>query len=141
VEKRRPRRYLEKYKALDPNLRTIRKINDRLLEIFVVHLIQDSRMREKTARQHAGRVGHFGEAYLLELEGIPLSEADGTDIEDYIGNWYPKYDPENHGPKKSKRIRGSLGLFYRYLYDIREIDREILKGITETCRDRHGLLR
>lgn len=139
LQNRRSRKDLEKYRALDPDRVSIQKLNDRLLEVFVVHLMQDQRMREKTARTHAGRAGHFGEEYLLDLEGIPLSEAEGPDIEDYLGNWYPKYDPDL-GAKERKRILTSLDMFYRYLHEICEIDREVLKGIVETCRDRHHLL-
>lgn len=140
MERRRSRRELNKYRALDPDLQSIRKLNDRLIEVFVVHLMQDKRMREKTARAHAARVARFGADYLLDLEAIPLSDAEGPDIEDYLGNWYPKVEPD-HPPKERKKILSSLDLFYRYLHQIREIDREILGGIVETCRDRHRLLR
>ena len=141
MERFRPRKELEKYSFLDPDRASIQKLNDRLLEVFVIHLMQKKNLKERTARDHAGQVNRFGEEYLLDLEGIPLSEAEGPDIEDYLGNWYPKYEPDDHGPKRCKKILGSLDMFYRYLYEIREIDREILKGIVETCRDRHRLLR
>ncbi|MCZ6691994.1 MAG: hypothetical protein O7H41_20595 [Planctomycetota bacterium] len=139
MDHRRSRKGLEKYSALDPDRLSIQKLNDRLLEVFVVHLIQDQKIKEKTARAHAGRIGHFGEAYLLDLEEIPLSEADAPDIEDYLGNWFPKIEPDL-SPKESKKILDSLGMFYRHMYEIQEIDREVLRGIVETCRDRHRLL-
>ncbi len=139
VDHRRSRKGLEKYRALDPDRLSIQKLNDRLLEVFVVHLIQDEKIKEKKARSHAGRIGHFGEAYLLDIEEIPLSEAEAPDIEDYLGNWSPKVEPEL-GPKERKKILDSLDMFYRYMHEIREIDREVLRGIVETCRDRFHLL-
>ena len=97
-------------------------------------------MKEKAAREHAARVAEFGGRYLFELEGIALSEAEAADIEDYLGNWYPKAVPEVD-PKEVTKILGSLEKFYRYLHEIREIDREVLGEIIRTCEDRDMLLR
>lgn len=135
----RSKKELARYDALDTDAASIHRINDRLLEVFVVEMMQKHRMREKTAREHAARVAHFGTKYLVDYEGVPLSEASADDIEDYLGNWYPARVPEAD-LKENPKILASLQKFYRFLYDIREIDREVLAAIDETCEDKYKLL-
>ena len=140
MESKRSRRELARYDALDNDVASIHRINDRLLEVFVVEMIQKRSMREKTAREHAERAAHFGTEYLVDFEGVPLSEASADDIEDYLGNWYRQVKPDLD-KKETTKILGSLEKFYRFLYDIREIDREVLGQIVTTCKDKAKLLR
>lgn len=58
------------------------------LKRFYRHLTVYKGLSEETASRHIGQIEFFALHYLSDYREESLLDASGSDIEDYLGNWY-----------------------------------------------------
>lgn len=122
------------------------KRTERLIRRFYKHLTLKKGLSEETASAHAHQIDFFAFHYLKDYEGKSILNASGSDIENYLGDWYIQ-KVLNSTKSDVRPILVAFKKFFKFLYEKRKIEKEQLGDILdfgyEKDRDgyfvRHGL--
>jgi hypothetical protein len=118
----------------------LEKETEILLKQFFEHLTADKGLNEETASRHAGQIEFFAFHYLRDYNGKSIFDASGSDIEDYLGNWYIR--KVLNGTKSDVRpILAAFKKFFKFLYERGEIDKEQLENILSACKNPQRYIR
>ncbi|MBE0516896.1 MAG: site-specific integrase [Methanophagales archaeon] len=118
----------------------LEKKPERLLKQFFEHLTADKGISEETASEHAHRIEIFALPYLRDYRGKKLLDASGSDIEDYLGNWYIR-KVLNSAKSDVRPVLAALKKFFKFLYERGEIDNEHRDDILMACKNPQQYIR
>jgi len=120
--------------------RRLEKETEKLIELFNNYLTIEKRLSEETASEHAERISFFALHYLIGYEGKSLFEVSGTDIEDYLGDWYIR-KVWGSGNSDVRPALIAFKKFFKFLHENGKISKEQLEDILSACEDPQKYIR
>jgi hypothetical protein len=118
----------------------LEKKTEIVLKRFYRHLTEKKGLSEETASRHAGQIEFFAFHYLMDYNEKSILDASGSDIEDYLGNWYIR-KVLNSTKSDVRSILVAFKKFFKFLYERGEIDKEQLGDILSACEDPQTYIR
>ena len=112
--------------------RGLEKEVEKFVESFYNYLKQEKQLSEETASAHAHQIRFFALHYLIGYEEKSLLEVTGSDIEDYLGNWYIR-KVFGSGRSDVRSILVAFKKFYKFLHERGNLEKEELKDILFAC--------
>jgi hypothetical protein len=112
--------------------RRLEKEVEKFVEAFYNYLKQEKGISEETASAHAYQIRFFALHYLIGYEEKSLLEVTGSDIEDYLGNWYIR-KVFGSGRSDVRSILVAFKKFYKFLHERGNLEEEELKDILSAC--------
>ena len=112
--------------------RRLEKEVEKFVESFYNYLKQEKGISEETASAHAHQIRFFALHYLIGYEGKSLLEVTGSDIEDYLGNWYIR-KVFGSGRSDVRSILVAFKKFFKFLHECGNLEEEELKDILSAC--------
>ncbi len=119
--------------------RSLEKKTEKLTKQFYDHLTTEKGISKETASAHAEQISFFAFHYLTGYEGKSLLEVAGTDIEDYLGNWYIR--KVGGGKSDVRPILVAFKKFYKFLHERGDVEEEQLDDILSACEDPQKYIR
>ncbi|MBN1762872.1 MAG: site-specific integrase [Methanomicrobia archaeon] len=120
--------------------RELEEETEKLVESFYNYLTVEKGLSEETASRHVGQIEFFAFRYLVDYNGKSLLDASGSDIEDYLGNWYIR-KVMNSTKSDVRPILVAFKKFFKFLSERGEIDKEQLGDILSACEDPQTYIR
>nr|QNO51097.1 tyrosine recombinase XerC [Methanosarcinales archaeon ANME-1 ERB6]QNO53790.1 tyrosine recombinase XerC [Methanosarcinales archaeon ANME-1 ERB6] len=105
---------------------------EKFVESFYNYLKQEKGISEETASAHAHQIRFFALHYLIGYEEKSLLEVTGSDIEDYLGNWYIR-KVFGSGRSDVRYILVAFKKFYKFLHERGNLEEEELNDILSAC--------
>jgi hypothetical protein len=118
----------------------LEKNRERLVKQFFEHLTADKGLSEEKASLHSGKIEFFAFHYLMNYNGKSILDASGSDIEEYLGDWYIR-KVLNSTKSDVRSILAAFKKFFKFLYERGEIDKEQLEDIHSACEDPQKYIR
>jgi len=112
--------------------RRLEKEVEKFVESFYNYLKQEKGISEETASEHAHQIDFFALHYLIGYEEKSLLEVTGSDIEDYLGNWYIR-KVFGSGRSDVRSILVAFKKFYKFLHERGSVEEEQLNDILSAC--------
>ncbi|MEA3488186.1 MAG: site-specific integrase, partial [Euryarchaeota archaeon] len=112
---------------------------ERIVEAFYNYLKHEKGLSEETALVHKHQIGFFANNYFLGYEEKSLLKVTGSDIEDYLGNWYIR----KVGSSKSdvRSILVAFKKFGKFLYERGCMEKEQLDDLLAACKNTQRYIR
>ncbi len=115
------------------------KRTERLIRWFRKHLTLKRGLSEETDSAHAHQIDFFAFHYLKDYEDKSILNASGSDIENYLGEWYIR-KVLNSTKSDVRPILVAFRKFFKFLYEKQKIEKEQLEDILDFgfAEDRDG---
>ncbi len=113
---------------------------EKFVDSFYKYLKQEKGISEETASAHAYQIRFFAPQYLIEYDGKSLLEVTGSDIEDYLGNWYIR-KVLNSNKSDVRPALVAFKKFYKFLHESGNVEEEELNDILAACENPQRYIR
>ena len=112
--------------------RRLEKEVEKFVELFYNYLKQEKGISEETASEHAHQISFFALHYLIGYEEKSHLDVTGSDIEDYLGNWYIR-KVLNSNKSDVRPALVAFKKFYKFLHERGNLEEEELNDILSAC--------
>ena len=120
--------------------RRLEKEVEKFVELFYNYLKQEKGISEETASEHAHQIGFFALHYLVDYEEKSLLEVTGSDIENYLGDWYIR-KVFGSGKSDVRSILVAFKKFFKFLNERGNLEEEQLTDILSACENPQRYIR
>ena len=120
--------------------RRLEKEVEKFVELFYNYLKQEKGISEETASEHAHQISFFALHYLIGYEEKSHLDVTGSDIEDYLGNWYIR-KVLNSNKSDVRPALVAFKKFYKYLHERGNVEEEQLNDILSACENPQRYIR
>jgi hypothetical protein len=118
----------------DAEVKKINQYNEPIMDGFQAWL-KASGLAPKTIKKHLENIDFFAD-YLTYYEPlIPLDEADETDVNGFLMDWYPR-KAMWASPAYTRAYIATFGKFFPYLHESGRIDQEVVAMVKTLIRER-----
>ena len=112
----------------------------RIVEAFYNYLKHEKGLSEETALEHKHQIGFFANNYFLGYEEKSLLEVTGSDIEDYLGNWYIQ-KVWNSSKSDVRSILVAFKKFCKFLHERGCVEGEQRDNLLAACKNPQRYIR
>ncbi len=107
---------------------------ERIVEAFYNYLKHEKGLSEETALEHKNQIGFFANSYFIGYEEKSLLKVTGSDIEDYLGNWYIR-KVWNSSKSDVRSILVAFKKFCKFLHERGYVEKEQLDNLLAACKN------